>query len=122
MRIGELSRRTGVSERLLRYYEEQGLLHPYRRPSGYREYQEGDVDVVRRIRTLLSAGLPTVLIAEVLPCMRDDGQKLIPTCAEMLDDLHNSRARLSSVIDELSASRAVLDEVIAAAPPVVKPE
>ncbi|MDT0268756.1 MerR family transcriptional regulator [Streptomyces sp. DSM 44915] len=118
MRIGELSRRTGVSERLLRYYEEQGLLHPHRRPSGYREYREGDVATVRRIRTLLSAGLPTVLIAEVLPCMRDDGEKLVPTCAEMVEDLHEARARITGVIDELSASRAVLDEVIAAAPPL----
>ncbi|ARQ67760.1 MerR family transcriptional regulator [Streptomyces marincola] len=116
MRIGELSRRTGVSERLLRYYEQQGLLHPERRPSGYREYREGDVETVRRIRTLLSAGLPTALIGEVLPCMRDDGERLVPTCAEMLDDLNEARERLSGVIAELSASRAVLDEVIAAAP------
>jgi hypothetical protein len=43
MRIGELRRRTGVSERLLRYYEEQGLLRPQRRPSGYREYDDSDV-------------------------------------------------------------------------------
>ena len=43
MRIGELSRRTGVPERLLRYYEEQDLLHPQRLPSGYREYTEEDV-------------------------------------------------------------------------------
>ncbi|GAA2246597.1 MerR family transcriptional regulator [Streptomyces amakusaensis] len=121
MRIGELSRRTGVSERLLRYYEQQGLLHPERQPSGYRDFREGDVDAVRRIRTLLSAGLPTALIAEVLPCMRDDGQKLVPTCAEMLDDLNEARDRLSSVIGELTASRAVLDEVIAAAPRLAEP-
>lgn len=36
MRVGEIVRRIGVSERLLRYYEEQGLLHPDRLPSGYR--------------------------------------------------------------------------------------
>nr|WP_207634475.1 MerR family transcriptional regulator [Candidatus Frankia alpina] len=70
MRIGELARRTAVSERLLRYYEEQGLLHPARLSSGYRVYAESDVDQVRRIRTLLSAGLPTALIAQVLPCVR----------------------------------------------------
>lgn len=40
MRIGELARRTGVSVRALRYYEEQGLLVPARAANGYREYTE----------------------------------------------------------------------------------
>jgi DNA-binding transcriptional MerR regulator len=34
MRVGELSRRTGVSARMLRYYEEQDLLHPERGSNG----------------------------------------------------------------------------------------
>ncbi|MFG3257243.1 MerR family transcriptional regulator [Streptomyces sp. NPDC048172] len=116
MRIGELARRTGVSVRLLRYYEEQGLLHPGRRASGYREYREGDIDLVRRIRSLLAAGLSTSLIAGVLPCMREDGEHLAPTCAEMLDPLHEARDRMTAMIDELATSRARLDAVIAAAP------
>lgn len=73
MRIGEMVRRTGVSERLLRYYEEQGLLTPDRLPSGYRVYAEGDVETVRRVRTLLNAGLTTATIARVLPCVREEG-------------------------------------------------
>ncbi|MFJ2672857.1 MerR family transcriptional regulator [Streptomyces sp. NPDC087525] len=116
MRIGEFSRRTGVSERLLRYYEEQGLLHPQRRSSGYREYREGDVAAVRQIRALLAAGLGTSLIAGVLPCMREDGDHLVPTCAEMLDDLHEARDRMTRAIDELRSSRDKLDAVIASAP------
>ncbi|TBL33964.1 MerR family DNA-binding transcriptional regulator [Verrucosispora sp. NA02020] len=36
MKIGELSRLTGVSPRLLRYYEEQGLLTSYRIGAGHR--------------------------------------------------------------------------------------
>jgi DNA-binding transcriptional MerR regulator len=119
MRIGELSRRTGVSVRLLRYYEEQALLQPVRRPSGYREYREQDVDTVRRIRGLLSAGLNTATIATVLPCLRDDGERLVPTCADLVAQLRHERDRISLAIDELQASRAMLDTVITSAPPEV---
>ncbi|MFG3046784.1 MerR family transcriptional regulator [Streptomyces sp. NPDC048241] len=116
MRIGELSRRTGVHERLLRYYEEQNLLRPERRPSGYREYVETDVDTVRRIRSLLAAGLSTASIATILPCLRDDGERLVPTCPDLLADLAEERKRITKAITDLKASRAALDDVIAAAP------
>ncbi|MBX7550374.1 MerR family transcriptional regulator [Streptomyces sp. NPDC004232] len=116
MRIGELSRKTGVHERLLRYYEEQELLRPERRPSGYREYREADVDTVRRIRSLLAAGLNTATIATILPCLRDDGERLVPTCPGLLADLAKERERITRAIIDLQTSRSALDDVIAAAP------
>lgn len=117
IRIGELARRTGVSERLLRYYEEQGLLRPARTPSGYREYAEADTDAVRKIRTLLSAGLGTALIAQILPCMHDDGRGLLaPTCAEMLTALEAAQDRIRSCLTELQSSQDVLTAVMARAP------
>lgn len=116
MRIGELSRKTGVHERLLRYYEEQDLLRPERRPSGYREYREADVDTVRRIRSLLAAGLNTATIATILPCLRDDGERLVPTCPGLLADLAKERERITRAIIDLQTSRSALDDVIAAAP------
>ncbi|WP_425825451.1 MerR family transcriptional regulator [Streptomyces fractus] len=116
MRIGELSRRTGVHERLLRYYEEQRLLHPARRPSGYREYGEADVQTVRRIRGLLAAGLTTATIAAILPCLGDEDERLVPTCPDLVGDLLRERARISRAIDDLRSSRSALDDVIAAAP------
>ncbi|MEG3635425.1 MerR family transcriptional regulator [Micromonospora palythoicola] len=114
MRIGELARRTGISERALRYYEEQQLLRPERRRSGYREYAEGDVRTVRNIRTLLAAGLSTYTIAEVLPCMTDDGDALVPACPELTTVLSQDRDRLTTAIDDLLAARDILDAIIAA--------
>ncbi|MFI1015140.1 MerR family transcriptional regulator [Streptomyces sp. NPDC020965] len=117
MRIGTLSQRTGVSQRLLRYYEEQGLLRPRRRPSGYRDYHDDDIRTVRHIRTLLAAGLSTHTIAELMPCMVDDGSLLVPACPDMLSDLHRERDRLSDTAAGLLAARDVLDTIIEATPP-----
>lgn len=101
--------RTGVSERLLRYYEDQGLLRPDRLPSGYREYAESDVEVVRRIRDLLAAGLSTAMIARVLPCVTED---LAPTCPVLVDELHQERERISASIAAMEESRRLLDRVL----------
>lgn len=117
MRIGELARRAGVAPRLLRYYEEQGLLSPQRTAAGYREYAEADLDVVHHVRTLLAAGLSTATIADLLPCMGADGPRLVASCPELLDDLHRERDRLTAMIDELAAARDGLDAVIAGAVP-----
>jgi len=112
MFIGELSKRTGVSTRGLRYYEEQRLLRPQRRASGYREFVETDVDTVRRIRVLLAAGLNTDLIQEVLPCMADEGAILAPTCEEMAEDLRRERERMGRSIEQLQAAHAMLGSII----------
>lgn len=113
MRIGELSRRTGVAIRLLRYYEQQGLLTPARRPSGYREFREEDVERVRRIRLLLAAGLPTKRIAWALGGLCAEGGQLAP-CPGLASGLRKERARIDESITALLASREILDQVIAA--------
>lgn len=115
MRIGELSRTTGVSRRSLRYYEEQGLLSPKRLPSGYRVFDRSDVDAVQRIRHLLAAGIATATIADLLPCVRVEGQELAPTCTDALDRIRGERERLGRAIEELEASRRLLDAVLGAA-------
>ncbi|MGW5648599.1 MerR family transcriptional regulator [Saccharopolyspora sp. NPDC003752] len=72
MLIGELARVSGVSARLLRYYEAQGLLEARRGSNGYREYDEESVVIVRQIRALLDAGLSTEVIRAVLPCVHGE--------------------------------------------------
>jgi DNA-binding transcriptional MerR regulator len=116
MRIGEFAEQVGSSERALRYYEEQGLLRPARRPSGYREYGEADAQTVRRIQVLLGAGLGTSFIAEVLPCMLDSGEIVAPACPELIPDLARERDRIVRAIDELESARRMLDAIITASP------
>src|SRR5690606_21382923 len=69
MRLGELSRRTGTSRRLLRYCEEKGLIGAGRASKGYREYDVRMVARVLKIRGLLHAGLPTRITKQILPCI-----------------------------------------------------
>jgi DNA-binding transcriptional MerR regulator len=115
MRIGELARRTGVDPRLLRYYEQQGLLEPRRRANGYREFEESDVATVAWIRRLLSAGLSTATIAEFRDCARQDAAREPADCELLASRLGRERHRIDATMAELAANRAALDEVIAAA-------
>jgi len=58
LRIGELSRRVGVSEHVLRAWESRyGLLKPERSKGGYRLYSEADQIRVRRMQAYLADGL-----------------------------------------------------------------
>ncbi|MER6229555.1 MerR family transcriptional regulator [[Kitasatospora] papulosa] len=116
MRIGELARRTGVSERSLRYYEAQGILRADRTPGGHRDYPEGAVDRVIRIQEFYAAGLCSSKIAELLPCVRDaDGGPSAIATPRLVDDLTLERDRIDRRIDELRRSREVLDDVITTA-------
>jgi len=115
MRIGDLADRTGVSPRLLRYYEEQGLLRPARLPNGYRAYEESDVITVRHIRALLAAGLPTSVIVQVLHCVHDDGERIVPaSCPALVKHLRQEHARISETIVQLQTSQRVLGGILAA--------
>ncbi|WP_431895597.1 MerR family transcriptional regulator [Nonomuraea sp. bgisy101] len=116
MRIGDLAHATGVNRRLLRYYEEQGLLRPVRLANGYREYADADVAAVRHIRTLLAAGLPTAVIARLLHCVHDEGERMVPSaCPVMIENLRHEHARVAETIDQLRASQQVLEEMLATA-------
>ncbi|MFH9728197.1 MerR family transcriptional regulator [Streptomyces sp. NPDC017254] len=107
MLIGELSRRTGVSTRLLRYYEAQGLLEARRGPNGYRSYDEDAVATVRQVRALLAGGLSTEVIRVVLPCTGSDGTQL-DWCADIRELMHRELAATDARIDDLHRRRTTL--------------
>ena len=113
MRIGELAKRTGVSRRLLRYYEEQGLVIPGRSANGYREYTESHVHVVEQITGLLDAGLPTRIIAQLLPCLDNSDSVYVPdVTTEMVATLRREQARLSERIAFLTRNRDAIADYV----------
>lgn len=111
MLIGELAHRTGVSERLLRYYERTELIHADRRANGYREYDDRTVETVRRVRALLAVGLPTRIIRQILPCT-DDAATLRP-CPGVLTSLRNQLDILDQRAADLETARRLLRRTIA---------
>ncbi len=116
MQIGELSARTGASVRMLRYYEEQGLLEPRRTRSGYREYAESDVDRVARIRRMLSAALPAGVVGKTLRFLLD-GRAVIPDEPAERDHLAETlQGELAALTDKIAAlehSRDLLAQIVA---------
>jgi DNA-binding transcriptional MerR regulator len=107
VRIGELSRRTRVPTRMLRYYEEQGLLHPGREENGYRCYGPGTVELVQQIRGLLDAGLTTDIVRRILPFLEHPGQIAVhPDCLPQTAALLQQEAdRIQRRIDCLARNR-----------------
>jgi DNA-binding transcriptional MerR regulator len=110
VKIGELARETGVSVRLLRYYEDQRLLTSHRTAGGHRHFKPDAPATVTRIRTLLAAGRPTRVIQDLMPCFVGGTDELQPC---VLDHLRAQLADLDSRMADLARARATLGEIIA---------
>jgi DNA-binding transcriptional MerR regulator len=112
MRIGELSKRTGVSPRSLRYYEAQGLLTSSRSDTGQRHYSEDEVQRVSLIRQLFDAGMSSRVIASVLPCVETPADAGVVESA--FATMTRERDRIDADIAHLIETRAALDVLIKA--------
>jgi DNA-binding transcriptional MerR regulator len=111
MRIGELSRRTGVSPELLRAWEQRyGLLRPTRSQGGYRLYSAGDEARVGRTRDLIAEGLSAAEAARAA-VLGDQ-----PTAAAASPAVDQITAELSTALDafDAAAAHAALDRLFAA--------
>jgi DNA-binding transcriptional MerR regulator len=108
LRIGELSRRTGVKPDLLRAWERRyGLLAPERTSGGFRLYPEAAVARVEAMRSHLADGLSAAEAARLASVEEQRPTSASP--AALLDEL---RAALDGY-DEPRA-QAVLDRMLAA--------
>lgn len=72
MTIGQAAKASGVSAKMIRYYERTGLIRPAdRQASGYRDYSAADVHNLRFIRRARDLGFAVAEIGELLNLWRD---------------------------------------------------
>jgi DNA-binding transcriptional MerR regulator len=112
VKIGDVAERTQVATRLIRYYEQQGLLTAGRTPNGYRTYTEADVGRVSRVAGLVQAGIPTRLVKVLLEA-EDANARNEPTCplavAEQLaSELEGLEARIACLTRSRDTIRTFL--------------
>ncbi|MFC0211311.1 MerR family transcriptional regulator [Paenibacillus chartarius] len=109
MRIGELSRVTGVSLRSLRYYEAKGLLVPDREENGYRVFNATAIERVNTIQFYLRLGFSTDEIEGFLNCVM---KKKEAFCEEILPMYEQKLAEIDRQLHQLSEIRSNLIERI----------
>ena len=117
LRIGELSRRVGVSDHVLRAWESRyGVLAPTRSVGGFRLYSAADELRVQRMKALISAGLSA---AEAAHTIRDEAGQASGESSTQDPALHRSVAdsafALRQALDAFDepAAQAVLDGLLA---------
>ncbi|MCT8330755.1 Cu(I)-responsive transcriptional regulator [Albidovulum sediminis] len=105
MNIGEASKATGISVKMLRYYEEIGLVRPALRAySGYRVYSDKNVAMLRFVRRARDLGFQVKQIASLLDLWQDGGRASADVKTLALDhvrDLEKRRRELDEMIGTL---------------------
>jgi len=113
LRIGELSKRSGVSPELLRAWERRyGLLEPVRSPGGLRLYSLDDLERVRLMQQHLAAGLAAAeAAAQVSQAAAPGAEGLVPAFSAAA-----ARTELAAAIERLDEpeAQAVIDRALAA--------
>ncbi|MFD0883087.1 MerR family transcriptional regulator [Streptosporangium algeriense] len=112
MKIGDLAREIGVSVRLLRYHEEQGLLASHRSASGHHHYTAEAPTVVGHIRVPLAECLPTGTICDILPCIEGPGPDIHHPCVQ--NRLQTHLEDIETRITTLQRSRTSLTDLLTA--------
>lgn len=105
MNIGEAAKASGVSTKMIRYYEGIGLIpEAARTQSGYRVYSDSEIHTLRFIRRARDMGFPVKTITQLLALWQDRGRASAEVKAVALahvEELHAKIAELEAMAKTL---------------------
>ncbi|MCB1355740.1 MAG: redox-sensitive transcriptional activator SoxR [Maritimibacter sp.] len=107
--IGELSRRTGLAPSAIRYYEDEGLVHPERTAAGQRRFLRSDIRRLSFVMIAQQMGFPLARIRALMEAL-PEGRT--PTKRDWEKISRQIRGELDARIDTLTALREKLDGCI----------
>jgi MerR family copper efflux transcriptional regulator len=98
MNIGDAARASGISAKMIRYYERIGLIAPAARTDGnYRVYSERDVHTLRFVRRARDLGFSPEQMHGLLSLWRDQGRASADVKAMALDRVATLEARIAEM-------------------------
>ena len=110
--IGELAKKTNVSVRAVRHYDNQGLLKSTRGNNGYRYFTEQAITQVQQIQRFIAIGFSIAEICSFPDCMRliegasfcpetqGSQQQRLDKIEKQLSELENKRLALLKTLQE----------------------
>ncbi len=109
MQAKEAADRLGITQRMLRHYEQEGLLEVSRTRNGYRSYSDADLRRAGRIRDFIATGFSTREIRAMSACLSDEGSG---PCEGGIEKLTEKLAHIDRLRADLEEKRgAVLDRL-----------
>jgi DNA-binding transcriptional MerR regulator len=112
--IGEFARRSRLSIKALRHYDELEVLVPARvdEVSGYRYYDVNQLESARFISMLRQLDVPLVTIRELLDCDPADAAQQIAAHWRDVESMHDTRRELADyLVNRLNGKRSIMYEV-----------
>ena len=110
MNIGQASKASGVSAKMIRYYEQTGLLPPAgRTESGYRVYTTTDVHKLRFVRRARDLGFSVAEVSDLLALWNDRSRHSADVKRVAQQRIGELRARMDDLQQMLDTLQALVD-------------